>query len=356
MVDGVPSLVKINLASWHVLVVAGVGLAVSGCRLVQGDRGVLAFGIHREDTVLFSPTPSTPIAAGTHLTYDVHVIDERSSNSIRKHHPATVADARFAPSGIASVERIDGPFIAVHAATPGTTSLQVDTDRGSDSINVEIRTVASAEAGHWSALGGLFLEGRQGTTPWINLRPIFVAQDSARFIIQAFDEKKRSLVGHGESLPVTLEPPGAANLLDQSVLDLQHMNIGFTAPGLVRIEPLNGRTVEVEVVDRNAIDSIGLELSRPSMLVGKSMLVLFTAQLAGKEETRILASNFVALVSETPDTCSVDSVAPKRQLGEGLAIVNGHARGECVIRVSFDELSVSQRLIVEPAHLAKKPG
>jgi hypothetical protein len=294
--------------------------ALAACDVAQtGGSGLLRFSyaeVERSLPVDFD----TPVAVGLSATVLVSNagVDE----------PVRVLSATSSDPEILEVRGVDFNFFSVRARNPGSVTLTVETDAGTDTIDL-----------HAGVLGSVALYGPGFIVPE-SPTPLAVVGGRMALPVSLRDADDRRLIGSGE-LPIVL------NADPQDACDAAR-NIGsgfirptFLAEGQVTLSPTAGDGLTLDVVAPSALTDLELrglflEAQGPD---GAAPVAVATSIAAGQatavvlrgltDDARVVAGlEGVVTLTTDPAICTV---SPNHRAGDGAFEVRGVSAGTCAI-------------------------
>ncbi len=315
-----PSTSHASLGSSRALVALAVAsVALSGCTITAGQRGLLSFMVASTDEPLLTPDPSLAVAKGSTVTYVVTTHDGTPINDL--------SGARLNAASANSIVRIARSEVAVRFVNEGLLTLNVSSARGADSLVIRSREVDAARVVHWVSL----LRDLHDGIP----EPVFLQGSSARFILQTTDATGAPLIGFGVDPPLRGDPAGHIVITAEDG-ELAHVSVEFIIAGATTLQPLRGPAFEVDVLEDDAVESFELLVAPSPRRSDPSVrLVLATAKTSAG--VRTLSSDRLVWSSTTPAACSLGAQGFARHLGEGGASVILLSNERCTVEASLGE-------------------
>jgi hypothetical protein len=294
----------------HALAPLASAVALGACDVAQsGQSGVLTFAFQELERSL--PVDfDTPIAVGLRGTI---VVKAGSSDA-----PLAVSDVTSSDPEVLEVSDVDANVFSLRARSPGAVMVTVETNAGSDSIDVRAAPLASVD-----------LHGPGFLIPETPTPRAVVGGRMALPVSLRADSGGR-LIGSGElPMAITADPAGASDAARD--VSFGFIRPTFLAPGPVTLAPSAGAPIDLEVVTPSAI--VDLELrgldTRTSIEAGKST----TAVLRGLTADAAVVAGLEGVVTLTSDSRHC-RIAPNLKAGDGVFEFVAVSAGTCTITAS----------------------
>ncbi len=226
--------------------------------------------------------------------------------------PPIIREADSSNRDILRVISVADDLIHLEAVGPGTTTVEVFTDRGNDWLRLQVQAVDR-----------------------VSLSPKFSATRVLQGGVDVLHARRfgpfgGELVGHAP-LALTFEPADGAALLPSPTHELR---LSYPAPGEVRVNTVGGSLRRV-VVERDALRTLEVFDTPPNLVAGE----LYHAPLAIYDGDGVRLGGLeglLAVQSADTDVCDARLDAAG---GEPAVRVEARTAGRCAISVALDGLA-----------------